>query len=211
LRQSAIYYKISGLLLLFLILFVFVLVANSIPRTAFAQNNLAQGGNSFLSYQNPIYGIKMIYPSDWEKIDMSTSDLNKAKASISVNNIVAFSAPRESTSDLHRESLIVTLLNLPSFMQNMPLSEEIPADIYNLKRSSQDFQLIDSSPTILSGKDAYRIIYTQTDRNSIIKTMEIFSSINGDKQYSLMFVAEQSKFSLYLPIIQKMINAFEIS
>ena len=76
----------------------------------------------------------------------------------------------------------------------------------------QDFQLVDNDTdsTILSGNPAYRFIHTRSlDDGKIIKQMEIGTKIT-DKVYYLSYSAEEGKYNYFLPVIQPMINSFNV-
>jgi hypothetical protein len=54
------------------IIMVTLISSLSIPtilETAFAQTD------NFLTYENPTYGFRLQYPSDWQRTDFNTSEL----------------------------------------------------------------------------------------------------------------------------------------
>jgi eukaryotic-like serine/threonine-protein kinase len=63
---------------------------------------------------------------------------------------------------------------------------------------------------ILSGLPAYKSIYTYSDENTIFKNMET-GAIKGHKAYILTYEAGKSEYDKYLPIIQKVIDSFQIT
>jgi hypothetical protein len=102
-------------------------------------------------------------------------------------------------------------------MKNSP-SANIPLDAYThdhirylMKKTpkSMNFVLIESSPIRLRDVQAKKVVYTvKSPTTEEIKTMEILA-INSGKLYNLVFAAESSKFSIYLPTIEKIIESLD--
>jgi eukaryotic-like serine/threonine-protein kinase len=67
-----------------------------------------------------------------------------------------------------------------------------------------------STNSVLAGLPAYRSIYTYADQSAIFKEMEI-GAIKGDKAYILTNEAGVNEYDKYLPIIQELINSFQIT
>jgi hypothetical protein len=63
---------------------------------------------------------------------------------------------------------------------------------------------------VLAGLSAYKSIYTYVGENTIFKDMEI-GAIKGDKVYILTYEAGINEYDTYLPIIQELINSFQIT
>jgi eukaryotic-like serine/threonine-protein kinase len=94
--------------------------------------------------------------------------------------------------------------------QNISLDEVVDANINNLKQSLIDFELIELNATTISGNNpAYKVVYTNREEEDEHKTMQVLS-IKEDKAYLLTYIAEKRKYLDYLPIIERMINSFEI-
>ena len=62
--------------------------------------------NNFMIYKNPIYGIAIQYPSNWEKIEYSKTALTVGGSNLIVN----FLAPLVNASDHWREHLTIQVL-----------------------------------------------------------------------------------------------------
>jgi eukaryotic-like serine/threonine-protein kinase len=150
-------------------------------------------GNSFLIYDNnSTFGIKIQYPSSWERLQYD-------------NEGVLFLSPSESNSDKFLESFSMRVT--PS--NNMSLSE-LAESIDNYGQQYTHFQLIGSKAITINGKSAYLLKYTFTDKlfgNGM--AMDI-GTMNGHKAYVLSYFAEPAKFSNYLPTIKRMIESFGI-
>jgi hypothetical protein len=154
----------------------------------------------FLTYENPTYGIRIQYPSDWQKLEFSRRD--------SLGIAVIFRSPPENASDTKLENLLIQVGNLPS--QNISLEALNNANINNLKQSLIDFELIELNATTLSGNNpAHKVVYTNREGEDELKTMQVVS-IKEDKVYLITYTAEASRYDRYLPTIQKMIDSFRL-
>jgi serine/threonine-protein kinase len=156
---------------------------------------------SSLTYENPIYGIRIQYPSDWEKLEF-------IQGRSGFNVIVILRSPPENTSDTKLENLVIQIGNLPS--ENVSLGEVVSMNINSLKQSLIDFELNESTTiTIDGGNPAHKIVYTEREENNeLSKVMQVLM-IKSDKIYLITYIAEQRKYDSYLPTIQNMIDSFE--
>ena len=95
--------------------------------------------------------------------------------------------------------------------QNMTLDEYATSLITDYNKTLTDFNLIESNTNITLGGNnpAYGLVYTDRENDTNYKTMEI-GTIIGDRIYYVEYIAEEKKFSNYLPTIQRMINSLEI-
>ena len=156
--------------------------------------NETTSNNSFLTYENnSTLGIKIQYPSSWERLEYD-------------NEGVLFLSPSESNSDKFLESFSIRVT--PS--NNMSVSELAKESIDNDGLQYTHFQLIESKVITFNGKSAYLLKYTFTDKlfgNGM--AMDI-GTMNGHKAYVLSYFAEPAKFSNYLPTIKRMIESFSI-
>ena len=73
-----------------------------------------------------------------------------------------------------------------------------------------DLELIELSSTNLANNaiPAYKLVGSLTQEG--LDFMQIFA-INEDKVYSILYSSEKSRYSTYLPIIEEMINSFEVA
>ena len=157
-----------------------------------------------LTYQNSSYGIKIQYPANWTK-DEGDFDPND-----DVTDIVEFSSPSENTSDSEPETLGISIEELTD--ENRTLDEYANSLITDYKKTLTGFNLVesDTNNSMLSGRPAYKLVYTDREDDTNYKTMEI-GTIIGDKVYYIEYIAEEERYTNYLPTIQMMINSFEIT
>jgi hypothetical protein len=185
-------------LTLTLSLLLFLLVINTM------QYEPALSQRPFLVYQNPTYKFTIEYPSNWERLDFSPGIEEEGR-----NIIVNFLSPVLSSIPTFREYLIVEVGNLTS-VQNLSLAQYTTKQI-NSRKSIPNFQLIESTPTHLSGRyQANKIVYKYS--SPIVGTVEAFDiiTINANKIYYLSYNAGATKYLSYFPQAQKMVDSFRI-
>jgi PsbP-like protein len=166
----------------------------------------------FLEYKNPIYGIEIQYPSKWEKIDFAQSiNGNNNNNNNNNNNDAALIAGFLSTSKNDTgilENLMIREVRLAS--PDITTREFSNALLSSYKQQFKNFQLIGSNASMtLSGKPAYEVVYTYGVQPNIFKTMEVWV-VNGDRAYMILYNADPSDYSHYLPIIHRMVSSFEL-
>jgi len=143
---------------------------------------------NFLTYTNSTYGIRIQYPSDWEKIHTSQS-------------IISFRSP------LNSRFAIMIPLSLP---QDMTLSSFSNASIKGISKNFESFNLTTSSlTTIAYNNPAEQIMFTAKVRGSDLRFLGDFMVKDG-KGYSIAFGSPIQQYSKDLPIAEKMINSLQI-
>jgi serine/threonine-protein kinase len=154
---------------------------------------------NFLAYENPIFGIKILYPANWDKQQNASSSNNNS----TLIDLVAFSPTFKNTSDIVGK-LIVQIDNI-SDIKPITLAEYANDTVSDLR---QDFKVSESNAT-LAGNPAFKIVYTGLEANVDLQAMMVLT-IKGDRAYIISYTAEPEKYSHYLPTVQKMIDSFEI-
>jgi PsbP-like protein len=145
----------------------------------------------FSTYENDTEAIKIKYPSHW-KITQN-------------NNNITFHSPAENALDGYQEALRV--INIPYTESLSILADQI---IVDAKANLPAFQLVDSRPTIINGTSAHMITYNYRDNVfGPLEQMAIVTTKNN-KAYIIGYVAEASAYPKFLPIIQNMIDSFEM-
>jgi eukaryotic-like serine/threonine-protein kinase len=188
------------LLYLLMVMPVLLLPSAIITQIASAQTN----DGIFLTYQSHTYGFKIQYPSNWEKLEFAQGIEEEHR-----NIVVNFLSPAgEGTSNTFREYLIIEVENSTSHDES--LTQYVATQI-NLRQALPNFNLVESTLTSVSGGNpAHKIVYTYSNPIvGITKAMDILT-IKSDKLYFLSYNADTVKYSRYLPIIQKVIDSFQI-
>ena len=164
--------------------------------------------SDILTYENGSYGIEIQYPANWTKDEEDTDP------SDGITDIVEFSSPFESRLDSYSETLGISIEELTD--QNMTLEEYASSLITAYNETFTDFNLIESNTnSTLAGKPAYKLVYTETledeeDESINLKSMEI-GTIIGERVYFIEYIAEEEKYSNYLPTIEMTIDSIEIT
>ncbi len=138
----------------------------------------------FSVYRDPVDGISIQYPSNWEKIEYFQSPVQMSVAGYRV--VVNFLAPIENSSDQWREYLMIQVGN-QSLVKN----------------------LVPQVKTTLAGNPANKLVYSNNEETFHLKTLEAWTTIGGNT-YLLIYKAEAPKYSSYLPIIQRMLDSFKV-
>ena len=180
----------------------------TIPRISqqqtFAQTSASTG--SFVTYENSNYRFKIQYPSNWEKVEFSPG-IKESGRGIIVN----FISPQETFSDLFREYLIIEVQDHPS--NAISLDQYTSQQIDTYKKSLPRFAVIESNASTATYTNvdhpSHKIVYSYSD--SIVGKAEVMEidMIEGNRLYSLSYHADATKYSSYLPAIEKMIKSFE--
>jgi len=185
-------------------------------RQALAQvnddENNNKTNNSFRTYENPAYGIQIQYPSTWIVYvgDVFSDNDDKNDASI---DIVSFLGPVKSDTEAYAPSLYISIDNPPQPPSdlNLSLNECLTIITNDYEAGLKEFKVIesDTNSSILAGKAAYKLVFTDEEDEIYYKTIDIGTVIE-DKVYSIRYPAEKEQYSNYLPVVQKMINSLNI-
>jgi len=170
------------------------------PNEAMAQTpEQSKNSSNFLTYENLSFGIKILYPANWDKQENTSSSSNNS----TLYDIVTFSPPLKNSSNIIGK-LAIKVDNI-SDIKPTTLANYSDAIISDLK---QDFRVTESNAT-LAGNPAYKVVYTGLEESVDLQAMLVLA-IKGDRVYMISYTAEPEKYSYYLPTVQKMIDSFEI-
>jgi hypothetical protein len=201
------------------------------PRLA-AAGVTTTNSSHFITYENSTYGIRMQYPSNWQKIE--TEEISKGNND-NDKPIVEFKLPSSIGANLvHKNdqaTFIILIHKLPP--QNMiskiissfdsGRSQEISFEAFvfshltNLLTKLPDFHLIKSESGGTALRDntpAHKLVYTYRGGgekgNNVIKDMEILA-VKDDEGYIIRYLAQEPIFFDYLPYIQEIAKSFSIT
>jgi PsbP-like protein len=209
-----IYYSV-----IFFLLMVFSIPASILPQqeqqamaqeestmrtTIFSSNNTRSASqqpppittSNFLTYLNTAYGIKIQYPSDWTASQTGLRDYT---------NIVAFYSPLENLTTIIPEYL---LLSRTHYSTNVTLNDY--SKLVNATLHQPGIRIVESKPiSVAGGNPAHRVVFMPPAVNVPFKPeIMLVWTAKGNNIYTLSFNGDASKYSQYLPIIQKMIDSF---
>jgi hypothetical protein len=152
---------------------------------------------SVLVYESPAYGIRTQYPDGWEIIIQSTSP-----SSISLR----FNSPQENDTDRFRENVV---FEINTISNNTALSNFTTATLISYLEAYPDLEFNELSSTNLTSAaiPAYKLAASRTQDG--LDFMQIFA-IKDDKVYTILYSAERTRYSTFLPIVEEMIDSFEV-
>jgi len=186
-------------LILSILALIVITFCLSLAPTCHKQIAFAQQTTNLLTYENSSYGIKIQYPSNWEKQENGTKQGSETDA-------VSFLPPTINSN----ASLDISIDDI-SDEKGITLAQYANNSIGDLKQSLKDFKLISSNTnSVLAGLSAYKSIYTHADENTTFKDLEV-GTIKGDKVYILAYEAGLNEYDKYLPTIQQLTNTFQIT
>jgi eukaryotic-like serine/threonine-protein kinase len=152
--------------------------------------------NNFLTYENSTLGIKMQYPSSWTK-QTAGHGATFVLLSNGEKNSEQFMAKLNATS-------------ITGFPPNVPLKALADRVVDGYKHFLRNFKIESYANTTVVGNNGIKIVYTYTDsKNNGFKATDI-ALIKDDRLYVIQYYVEASKYQIYLPILQKMIDSFEM-
>ncbi|MFZ0510029.1 MAG: hypothetical protein WAM14_00355 [Candidatus Nitrosopolaris sp.] len=204
---------------------------SSMPRPTALITNIAVGTDpDHLTYENSTYGIKMQYPSSWYKhLGGYTYELANGTrydlvsfSPLVVNQTAAINSLR---LHFHLTPLSESLLKkaypagIPDFNASLHVSIYYPEDKGKTlsQYASDEYgfgkMLGLTTNNTLGGLPAYKSTYASTISFASLypeRSMHI-GAIKGDKVFILTYEARPNEYDKYMPIVQQMINTFQIT
>jgi hypothetical protein len=165
------------------------------PNMTRAAGNGTLSPNNFLTYENPTYGIKMQYPSDWNK--NTTIDNSRFGA------IASFYSPGSGA---------VILAIHTQGKTHQTLQEYLDRTI-NSHKDLTGFKVIEANTdATLSNQSAYLFVSTLTGSpgHSTQQVREV-GTIIGDRLYTITYFVDEADYYTYLPTVDKMIDSYAIT
>ncbi len=172
----------------------------------------AQTTNNFLTYVNAVNKITIKYPSTWTKTELEDNPsipvIFKAPVTIAANT-----AQPNTGADTPKTIFMISMTpgaaNLNSFAQ-----QQINALAHS---STINYTITNMNTKVLtppSGITAFHEISYDAMKNNVptevpLKGEGIFF-VNGGTGYSLLYLAKQTDYTQNLPMIQQMVNSFQI-
>ena len=143
---------------------------------------------NFVPYNNPTFGIRIQYPENWGRLDLSFLQNDSADIEF---------YPLDDASGA---------LSVRIQVQNLFPSQNMTSDEYtNLQIDSTEGEITESNPTTLANLPAHEIVVG----NSVLKTMKVWTLEDG-RVFTITYEAEEEDFQNDFPIAQRMIESFQI-
>jgi eukaryotic-like serine/threonine-protein kinase len=150
-----------------------------------------EDNDNFLTYDNPVFGISIQYPSGWGRLDLSFLEDSADIQFYPLNETSVVENVRIQTTDLP--------------VQNMTLQEYTNTYVSSIEEGEVD--ILESTQATLSGLPSQKIVFITAEG---LKTMQTWT-IKDDKVYTITYIAEEEDYENYLPTAQRMIESFKIN
>jgi hypothetical protein len=173
----------------FIVLAVPVIASPSLPA-ATAQN----GETQYSTYENQNAGIKIRYPSSWER-DPGDGGV-----------VMYFFSPLASEKDVFRDFAFVFVEDLPS---DVTLDRYLELNLETIKAEWEGAVFGDTEQVLMSDLPGYKVVFTSPYMDLETKVLFAFT-IHEGKAYMFWFTAEQESFAGYMPQIQEMLDSFTV-
>jgi eukaryotic-like serine/threonine-protein kinase len=160
----------------------------------------------FLTYENPVLGLKIQYPPDWSKKEYPFDPSQN-------NTIVAFYSPSSRTAALGNVSGVsgnfVPYVDIFEFYSHGESLDQIVAESMS---NFANFNLIESKQVVLKDNTpGHILIYTVTiGKDETLKKQQTWVMSSG-KVYVITFNAQEALYSNFIATVQRMIDSFEIT
>ena len=179
--------------IIFIISLLFISINTSVNIINDASGLFHSGKSSddFKLYENTKLKLSIQYPSTWQKEER-------------LNDFVTFLSPIVDSSHYKSPAgLGISSLSV----SNVSLNTIVNIHLKNMTNNLKDFQLIESSDTILAdNRLAKKIIFTAMDDEEKKQALQLITK-NNDKVYLITYKAYVDKYEQNFPIIQKMLNS----
>lgn len=163
-----------------------------IPTNVYAQNQPNPQPEKYWStYEDPILSIKVQYPKGWE-VEETPNDVN---------------------IDLHEDShpIIFFTIGVTPTHPETDTSEKLMKLAMNTFRGSIEKTNEINDAVFVDNKPAYKVDYDRKHEDGIKPSRTIaYFLVTQDLTYTLSFIVMSDKYEEYNPIMQKMVNSFEI-
>ncbi len=165
--------------------------SENIFNDAFGIFHLGNSQDDLKPYENTKLKLSIQYPSSWQKEER-------------LNDFVTFKAPIVDSSQYKSPAgLGISSLSV----SNVALATITNVHLENMTNNLKDFQLVESSDTVLAdNRPAKKIIFTATDYGEKKQALQLITK-NNDKVYLITYKANVDKYEQYFPTIQKMLNS----
>jgi hypothetical protein len=143
-------------------------------------------------YENPSHGIRILFPNTWDVLEYVDG--------------VAFGSRFDNASDRYVEAvdIVIAPTNASSLQQSVDLL------LTHFNNSLNDFVLTESNLTSLAGREAQMLLYNYSDPTiGSTRTLAVVTLHEGNS-FLITYSAKPEDFYGKLPIVQQMIDSFEI-
>jgi tetratricopeptide (TPR) repeat protein len=148
---------------------------------------------SFLTYENPTYGITMQYPSNWKETPAPQIEGNKPIVKLIPDT---------------QEAYVEVYITIFVYDLSPQVTTQEELNVQNIDFVQRNARILDSGPTTISGgNSAY---YFEISFKNQAEHALAISTIMNNKEYWIQFGALPEIYDRYLPIGEQMISSVQI-
>jgi hypothetical protein len=174
----------------------------SFPSSQINGTFMPPTSNNSSLYENSTYGIKFQFPYGWNKIELLTGRLTNIEFTSPTGNVTGGTQlPAEVVISIEKGLGNVTTLGQYGEASNKLLHATLG-----------NFNSTTPRPATLSGQPAIaRVLDVKQPTSGIhINIAQVFTIKDG-KAYIITYTAPASRYFSYLPMVQQIINSFQIT
>lgn len=160
----------------------------------------------FLTYQSADYHFSIQYPQGWQVTEQTLQESLNIPENGPSHVPVQFQSPGRECD----VSIMVTSL---SYLQMTfdDWSNKILSVANNTSSPDLGSRILDSGKATLAGKPAYQVHYTHQQVNMHMEILDVWGQFGQESWQVTAAVFKPAKYSDWLPIIQQMVDSFEIT
>ncbi len=143
---------------------------------------------NFVPYSNPTFGVRIEYPANWGRLDLSFLLNNSAD--------IDFYPLEDTSGSKHVRIKVETMQSA----QNMTLEQYSESKI-----NSIEGQILESNSTTLADLPAHEITFT----NVGLQKIQVWT-IKDDRIFTITYEADEEDFQNDLLVAERMIESFQI-
>lgn len=154
----------------------------------------------YVIYKDATYHFHIKYPKNWKMIEKPEG-----------GSIVAFVAPKDNSADYFAENFNIVVQDLS--LHPMALNQFSNTAIKQLTGTLGNFvEVVESRPTRLSGREAYRFVYAGMRMEKVPKPIQYYHVwiVDGNTAYILTFAGLKDDFHLYKDKLNAMLGSFKL-
>ena len=178
-------------------------------QTTRLNTNVSPAGNasaktsSMLPYVNPLNGISMLYPPDWQS----------SVSGLSYPQLIRFYSPLQNLSDFIPAQVTIGVTKYVNNGITLRQYTNFVLTILNESQKAKQLIIDNSNPVMVAGDPGYRVTFStspSSNSTSGLRTMETWTVVDN-KLYTITYLAEPSKFVTYLPKVTLMLDSLRIN
>jgi hypothetical protein len=182
-------------------------------------NTIINNSNNLI-YANHRHGFQIEYPSNWFSVTLDATTNKQSQIYLNDPNILIL-FPHDEVLNSNGSSF--SLMNSISItmQERGHINPKLYYDYFNNSETQADlesefkYNLSNANKTSINGYPAFEFIlatekYIPLFNEKDVKRLEYWITLSMDeKEYTINFASEESKFHKYLPIVKKIVSSFK--